>query len=258
MEPLQLGSGGIPWGDDDFSRRMLAEHLDQSHDLASRRRSVVDTHVDWLWSMLDPVDEPRVLDLGCGPGLYLTPLVERGATGIGVDIGPASIEYARVNAVPGATYVHSDVRDVAIDERFDLVLFVFGELNTFAPDEVGAVLARIRDWLKPSGLAVLEVSTRHGVEAKGVSRGRYRADGGLFADGAHEVIHDAAWYPAEAATAERWTVGDREYRTTTWWLDPARLGEAGLVVESRFGDLRGRLVDEQDELVVLVARAGSG
>ena len=38
----------LPWGDPAFSERMLAEHLDQTHDLALRRLAVVEQQVEWL------------------------------------------------------------------------------------------------------------------------------------------------------------------------------------------------------------------
>ena len=38
----------IPWDDPDFSRRMLAEHLSQEHDLASRKREMIRTQVQWI------------------------------------------------------------------------------------------------------------------------------------------------------------------------------------------------------------------
>jgi hypothetical protein len=60
----------IPRSDPDFSRRMLAEHLTQEHDAASRRSETIDTQVAWLVSLM-PEESPRdILDLACGPGLY--------------------------------------------------------------------------------------------------------------------------------------------------------------------------------------------
>ena len=38
----------IPWNEPGFSRRMLREHLTQSHDLASRRSEKIDAHVEWI------------------------------------------------------------------------------------------------------------------------------------------------------------------------------------------------------------------
>jgi len=60
----------IPWDDPDFSERMLAEHLSQEHDLASRRSPTIDEHVGWIFSTVLEGRPGRLLDLGCGPGLY--------------------------------------------------------------------------------------------------------------------------------------------------------------------------------------------
>ena len=45
--PVPWSEGdNIPWNEPDFSERMLAEHLSQEHDLASRRFEIIDQHVD--------------------------------------------------------------------------------------------------------------------------------------------------------------------------------------------------------------------
>ena len=85
----------IPWHDPAFSRRMLREHLSQAHDAASRRAIIIDEHVDWIQREVLLNRSSRVLDLGCGPGLYSSRLAQRGHTCMGIDFGPASIEYAR-------------------------------------------------------------------------------------------------------------------------------------------------------------------
>ena len=36
----------IPWNDPAFSERMLAEHLCQAHDAASRRKEKIEKHVE--------------------------------------------------------------------------------------------------------------------------------------------------------------------------------------------------------------------
>ena len=70
---MRPGKARLPWSDHDFSARMLAEHLDDRHDLASRRPSTIDTHVLWLKSLLP---EPRPA-AGCGPRLRPRPVLER-------------------------------------------------------------------------------------------------------------------------------------------------------------------------------------
>ena len=47
-DALWSGAYKIPWNDPDFSERMLAEHLSQDHDLASRRCVWIDRQVAWI------------------------------------------------------------------------------------------------------------------------------------------------------------------------------------------------------------------
>ncbi len=93
--PISWEEGdNIPWSDPDFSRRMLAEHLSQAHDAASRRAEIIDRHVDWIHRRWLGTRPARILDLGCGPGLYTSRLARLGHECIGIDYGPASVAYA--------------------------------------------------------------------------------------------------------------------------------------------------------------------
>src|ERR1700720_2234559 len=84
----------LDWGRPEFARRLLREHLDQSHDGASRRRSVIAAQVRRL-RRLRPPAPARILDAGCGPGLYAVPLAELGHEVTGVDVSTAALRHAR-------------------------------------------------------------------------------------------------------------------------------------------------------------------
>lgn len=84
----------IPWNDPAFSARMLREHLSQSHDQASRRTEKIESHVAWIHTHLLRSRPTRILDLGCGPGLFAERLAGQGHHVTGVDFNPASIAYA--------------------------------------------------------------------------------------------------------------------------------------------------------------------
>src|SRR4029077_8211934 len=87
----------LDWGRPDFGRRLRREHLDQSHDGASRRLPLVNAHVRRLAALL-PEPPARLLDAGCGPGLYATRLATRGYEVFGVDVSPAAVEHAKASA----------------------------------------------------------------------------------------------------------------------------------------------------------------
>ncbi len=118
-EPWSEGEK-IPWNDPGFSRRMLAEHLSQAHDAASRRGSKIDAHVDWIDRVVLDAHPSRILDLGCGPGLYTSRLAERGHTCLGIDFSPASIEHATGTASSedlDCAYRLGDIREIGIRRR---------------------------------------------------------------------------------------------------------------------------------------------
>jgi SAM-dependent methyltransferase len=68
----------------------------------------------------------------------------------GVDISATQVELARRN-VPTATFLHADMTALAFEpEAFDAVV-AFYSLTHVPRDDVPALLARIRDWLRPGG-----------------------------------------------------------------------------------------------------------
>jgi hypothetical protein len=83
----------LPWDEPAFSARMLAEHLSQAHDRASRRVEIIERQVEWLHAVVMNGRVSRVLDLCCGPGLYCSRLARLG-TSAAWPIAPAAIEHA--------------------------------------------------------------------------------------------------------------------------------------------------------------------
>jgi 2-polyprenyl-3-methyl-5-hydroxy-6-metoxy-1,4-benzoquinol methylase len=103
----------IPWNDRDFSRRMLNERLSQKHDAASRRFEIIDSHVRWIHDRVLKGNPTRILDLGCGPGLYTNRLARLGHQCVGIDFSPASIAYAKGQVEEQSlecTYIQQDIR----------------------------------------------------------------------------------------------------------------------------------------------------
>lgn len=83
---LSADESKIPWDEPAFSQRMLANHLSQDHDWASRRQEIIEQQVEWIASQLSP--GAHILDLGCGPGFYTHHLAERGFLTSISELGP--------------------------------------------------------------------------------------------------------------------------------------------------------------------------
>lgn len=67
---LSAQESKIPWDEPAFSQRMLAKHLSQEHDWASRRQEVIEQQVEWIASQLPP--GAYILDLAAAPAFIPT------------------------------------------------------------------------------------------------------------------------------------------------------------------------------------------
>jgi 2-polyprenyl-3-methyl-5-hydroxy-6-metoxy-1,4-benzoquinol methylase len=131
----------IPWDEPEFSRRMLKFHLSQDHDMASRRFSIIDKHVAFIDGLVG--GPTRVLDLGCGPGFYVSRFTSLGYKCRGIDFSPASVEYAREQAKEAdqeIDYATEDVRKADFWSGYGLVAMVYGEFNVFKRGEMLSIL----------------------------------------------------------------------------------------------------------------------
>jgi SAM-dependent methyltransferase len=98
-------------------------------------------------------DGSRVLELGCGAGVPMTQALAEGRDVVGVDISATQVALARRN-VPAATFIHADMTELAFDAAsFDAVV-AFYSMTHVPRDDVPPLLARIRDWLRPSGIFI--------------------------------------------------------------------------------------------------------
>ncbi|MEE2673891.1 MAG: methyltransferase domain-containing protein [Myxococcota bacterium] len=200
----------IPWHEPGFSRRMLAEHLSQAHDRASRRFEILDGQVAWIHEQILAGQPARVLDLGCGPGLYAERLVGLGHQVVGVDISPASIAHAREH-VGEATFVEADIRQVELAgfDSFSLAMLLFGEANAFRRRDLETILSKAAAALEPGGALILEPHSFAAVHRIGCqSPTWYSAPHGLFADEPYICLHESFWDDASATATERWWVID--------------------------------------------------
>ncbi len=236
----------IPWNDADFSRRMLREHLSQHHDLASRRFAVIDQHVAWIHHTALEEKPSRILDLGCGPGLYASRLARLGHACTGIDFSPASIEYAQNTAKSeglSCVYHLEDVRAAEFGQGYDLAMFIFGEFNVFKPAEAQAILIKAAAALRKGGRLLLEVSTYAGVKGLGHQPQRWSAlDKGLFSDRPHLLLSESFWDAAQAVATERYYVVDAHSGQVTAHAASSQAYRAAqlkaMLVQAGFNDIR--------------------
>ena len=200
----------LPWDDPEFSQRMLAEHLDQSHDAASRRFETITRHVQFIHHYVLNDRPGQILDLGCGPGLYTERLARLGHTCFGIDFSPASIAYARQVAAKEnlrCKYKQSDLRQADYGHGHNLVMLLFGEFNVFRPEHAQLIIEKSFAALEPGGRLLLEASPAAHIRRIGQeSLTWYTSKGGLFDAGPHIVLSESFPDQAQQAATTRWFV----------------------------------------------------
>jgi len=210
-EPWAEGEN-IPWSDPAFSARMLAEHLSQEHDAASRRFETIDEQVEWVHNELLSGKATKVLDLCCGPGLYASRLARLGHECVGIDYSPAAIDYAEAEARkegPAVTYLRRDVRAGDYGDGFGLALLIYGEFNTLRPADGRVVLENVYRALAAGGIFLLEVHPREMMKLIGTGASTWRTEeAGLFSDRPYVRLDEHFWDEAGGTTTTRYYIID--------------------------------------------------
>lgn len=130
--PLYERSTDYIWTDDHVGREMLRFHLDPDGDLASRRHASIDAQVRWITNCTDPALRPRLLDIGCGPGLYCERFAAAGFTVTGLDFNSHSLEYAREHAATSGhmiDYRYGNYLDLDDREAYDAITLINRDLS---------------------------------------------------------------------------------------------------------------------------------
>lgn len=266
-EPWAEGDN-IPWHEPAFSARMLREHLSQAHDAASRRLPKVDAHVAWIQSHVLGGQPTRILDLGCGPGLYSSRLAQMGHSCLGIDYSPASVAYARETAAReglDCTYRLEDMRAADYGRGFGLAMLLYGELNVFRPEDAREILSKAWQALIPGGQLLLEPSTEQGLRrAEPGGRRWFTSESGLFGERPYLRLQETLWSTDGQTVTVRHYVIDAASGEVTRYAQTLQAYAEGayreLLESCGFGDiicypsLLGKDDPEQPDFVALVAR----
>jgi cyclopropane fatty-acyl-phospholipid synthase-like methyltransferase len=247
---------------------MLSEHLSQSHHLASRKLNRIDEHVAWIHEVILCREPSRILDLGCGPGLYASRLAALGHECVGIDFSPASIAYA-VEAAQrdglACTYVLDDIRHADYGCGYDLVCSIYGEFNAFRPSDARAILAKAFGALKDGGQVLLEPSSYGSTREVGLRPRAWHSvrSSGLFLDRPHLVLTESFWDDDAGVAMTRFLIVETNGTVTMYAENLKAYSEAelaGLLTDAGFGhpdmfpSLKGEPDSEQEGMIALVAR----
>ncbi len=253
------------WDDPYISKSMLEAHLDQTHDGASRRSAEIEKTVHHLIDSGFLKTGNRILDLGCGPGLYSSSLCIGGMKVTGIDLSRRSIDYASARAEKEGLdieYICADFFDIDYEGTFNAILQVYGEICTFSDEKRDRLLSLIHRALKDDGFFIFDVSTRALRMREGLKNRWYFSEGGFWRSGQHLVLEEGFNYPENDTWLNQYIVVDEDGTVKTYrlWLHDYSLEriskvleENGFKVEQAWNSLSGESYREGGDWIAIVA-----
>ncbi|MEL7648261.1 MAG: methyltransferase domain-containing protein [Sedimentibacter sp.] len=179
------------WDDENISRYMLDAHLNPSVEAASRQLDFIKESVEWISSMFKITSGKKLLDLGCGPGIYAELFAEKGFEVTGIDFSKRSIEYAIANAGlngKNIDYIYKNYLDIDYRNEFDLITLIYCDFGVLSPNERTTVLCKIMNALKPGGILILDGFTNNQLSDVPEKQDLYYADAGFWCSKPHVCI----------------------------------------------------------------------
>lgn len=150
------------WDDEHISKGMLEAHLNPDLEAATRKLSFVRQSVDFIADFAKDVQNPKLLDLGCGPGIYAELLAGKGIQVTGMDLSPRSIRHARESALRKElkiNYINKNYLELDYENEYDIITLIYCDFGVFAPMERKMLLSKIVKALKPGGIFIVDAWT---------------------------------------------------------------------------------------------------
>lgn len=264
-EPFQFYTASDLWTDEHTSKQMLSFHLNEGIDVSSRNAEFINRSVEWIASEFNICRDTKIVDFGCGPGLYATRLAKRGANVTGIDFSKSSIEYAKEVAVReklNVSYVNQNYLEYKTEDRFDLVLMIMCDFCALSPTQRNGILSKFRKILKPRGSVLLDVYSLSAFEQR-EEAATYEVNqlNGFWSPNKYYGFLNTFKYDEEKVVLDKYTIIESERTRQVYnWLQyfaPEDLErefvEAGFSVIGLYSDVAGTPYDRESSEFALIA-----
>ena len=265
-QPFEHYTANELWTDEHTSARMLAYHLDEEVDLASRSGAFIDRSVEWIVSTLGAGEGTKIADFGCGPGLNPPRLARHGADVTGIDFSKRSIDHARKTAAAEGLpirYITESYLELELDDRFDLITMIMCDFCALSPELRRTMLRKFRELLAPGGAVLLDVYSLAAFAAQ-KEKAICEVDlmDGFWSPHRYYGFLNTFKYDEEKVVLDKFTfVEEARTRTIYNWLQyfspetlEQELNGCGLDVDARYADVAGSNYAPEHTEFAVVAR----
>lgn len=263
--PFEFYTTEILWNDPHISKQMLAYHLDQETDKASRNKGFVNQSIRWITTHFSIGRGAQVCDFGCGPGLYTLGLAKEGAAVTGVDFSRRSIEYAEQTAALNHVSIHyvlDNYLEFETDEKFDLVMMIMCDFCVLSPYQRVHFLKKCRSMLNEKGVFLFDGYSLNAYEkVKELADYAHNSMDGFWSEEDYFGFLNVYKYPTEKVTLDQYTIveAQRTWRVYNWlqYYNLNTLSETlracGFKIAEKYSDVCGTAYAENADEFAVVA-----
>lgn len=185
------------WTDPHISKQLLELHINPDIDAASRSYDKINIITKWI---LEQINKPKakILDLGCGPGLYAEILARNGHSVTGIDFSGNSIQYAINHAKElqlDIEYINSDYLNLDYDSQFDVILLIYLDFCALIPSERDQILKNVNRALKKGGVFIFDVVNEKNIDKKTIQQSWEVQENGFWKNEPYVALTNGYHYP---------------------------------------------------------------
>ena len=176
------------WNDEHISKGMLEAHLAPDWEAATRKHSFVEQSVQWITSILPPDKYPKLLDIGCGPGIYAEKFCQSAYNVTGIDFSQRSINYAissSKNKKLDIEYLYKNYLELDYENSFDIITLIYCDFAVLSDENRKLLLKKVYRALKPNGRFIFDVFTPKHYDGRPESSSWQYSESGFFSDKPH-------------------------------------------------------------------------
>lgn len=252
------------WDDKHISKMMLKAHLNPTLEAASRKHDFIDKSVKWIETIAPRQRYNKVLDLGCGPGMYTHRLANKGYKVTGIDFSKRSIGYAKNKAEKqgyNIEYIYKNYLEIEYSSEFDVILLIYCDYAVLTHDQRKALLGKIYTAMKKGAKFIFDVFTPKQYEDDEETHNWYLEESGFWRPQKHICLESNYIYD-DNIRLNQYIVLDKEgnvnayriwHRYYTEKMIRKELEESGFVKTQIYSDVTGKPYCNDSKTICIVA-----
>lgn len=265
-KPFEYYTAPELWTDGHTSQKMLEFHLNESIDVSSRNINFINKSSEWIISHFGLDAASKIIDFGCGPGLYTSRFARKGIHVTGIDFSKRSIEYAKqaaLNEKLDCDYICCNYLDFKSSNKFNLITMIMCDFCALSPDQRRIMLGKFKNILTPNGSILLDVYSINFYNAsKEKSIYEFNQQSNFWSADDYYSFQNTFKYDDEKVILDKYTIIEKSRkRVVCNWLQcfsvdslKKEFEENGLKIIEIFSDVSGSEYRQDSLEIAVVAR----